>query len=128
VLAIRDPADPRFPGFSQFYCDADEVPGLYATWQEILRSVKGVYLLVDKDSGEHYIGSAKGDDSLLGRFMSYAETNHGGNVELRRRGKRRYRVSILEVVDTRLPDERIEQIEAAWKAKLMTKDFGLNKN
>ena len=80
------------------------------------------------DSGEQYVGSAKGQESLLGRFLDYAETGHGGNVELRNRPTARYRVSLLEVVDLSLPDKRIEEIESIWKQKLMTRDHGLNAN
>lgn len=84
--------------------------------------------MVDQATGEQYVGSAKGDDSLLGGFMAYAETGHGGNIELRHRKNRRYRLSVLEVVDMGFPDARIEQTEAAWKTKLMTREFGLNRN
>ena len=37
-------------------------------------------------------------------------------------------MSLLEVVDLSLPDQRIEEIEAIWKAKLMTREYGLNRN
>ena len=40
-----------------------------------------------------------------------------------RRGRKRYRVSVLEVVNT---DINIEQVEEAWKRKLLTGGFGLN--
>jgi hypothetical protein len=91
----------------------------------VLRAVKGVYLLVCPDTGKQYVGSAKGDDSLWGRFTEYARTGHGGNVELIQRGRRNYLVSVLEVVNS---DLGIERVEEAWKQKLMTRKFGLNKN
>jgi hypothetical protein len=128
IRALKDQDDPPFPGFSQFCVDVDQVPGLYSSWQQRLREVKGIYLLVDKDTGDQYIGSAKGEESLLARFMAYAQTGHGGNVELRRRKGARYQVGVLEVVNLALPDRRIEQIEASWKHKLLTREFGLNKN
>jgi hypothetical protein len=128
VRALMDREDPPFPGFSQFCIDVDEVPGLYASWQQRLREVKGIYVLVDKDTGHQYIGSAKGEESLLARFMAYAATGHGGNVELRRRKAARYQVGVLEIVNLALPDRRIEEIEAWWKRKLLTREFGLNRN
>lgn len=94
-------------------------------WQEVLKSVKGVYLLVCKETGKQYVGSAKGEESLWGRFLDYARTGHGGNVELRQRGSRQYRVTVLEVVNS---DTGIERVEEAWKQKLMSRKFGLNKN
>jgi hypothetical protein len=128
VVAIESHEEPPWPGFSQFYCDVEDVPGLYESWQQVLRTVKGVYLLVDRETGDRYVGSAKGQDSLFGRFLGYASNGHGGNVELRRRPNARYRVSLLEVVDLSLPDKRIEEIEAVWKEKLMTREHGLNRN
>jgi hypothetical protein len=128
VRALKDREDPPFPGFSQFCIDVDDVPGLYSTWQQRLREVKGIYVLVDKNTGHQYVGSAKGEDSLLARFMAYAQTGHGGNVELRRRKRARYQVGVLEIVNLALPDRRIEEIEAWWKHKLLTREFGLNRN
>jgi hypothetical protein len=100
-------------------------------WQQVLRSVKGVYLLVDTESGQQYVGSAKGTDSLLGRWMSYTDGGDGGDVGLRaaaRTGRRNYQVSVLEVVDENTPDDSIEAIESYWKNKLLTRRFGLNRN
>ncbi len=110
----------------------DEVPSLPNGWQQVLRSVKGVYLLVDVESGQQYVGSAKGADSLLGRWMNYAVGGDGGDVALKaaasRDGRRNYQVSVLEVVDENTPDDTIEQIESYWKRKLLSREFGLNRN
>ena len=86
---------------------------------------------MDMDSGDQYVGSAKGANSLFGRWMSYTDGGDGGDVGLRaaaRQGRRRYQVSVLEVVDQNTPDEAIEQIESWWKGKLLTRRFGLNRN
>jgi hypothetical protein len=128
VLSIQEIEPPPWPGFAHFCVDIEDVPGLYPNWQEVLRTVKGIYLLVDVNTGDQYVGSAKGEENLLGRFMNYAVTGHGGNVELRGRKGARYRVSLLEVVDLSLPDQRIEAIEGVWKKKLMSREFGLNRN
>lgn len=80
--------------------------------------MKGVYLLVDKENGERYVGSATGPKASGGRFHAYAETGHGGNVELKSRGRRPYRVSVLQIGTF---DHDILQAEAAWKTKLMTR-------
>ena len=47
----------------------DDLDGLPRTWQEVLRSTSGVYLLTDA-TGKHYVGSAKGGDGFLGRCRS----------------------------------------------------------
>ena len=131
VIEIAEQYEPRFPGFREFVLLVDDVPTLPSGWQHVLRSVKGVYLLVDVDSGQQYVGSAKGADSLLGRWMAYTDGGHGGDAGLRaaaRDGRRRYQVSVLEVVDENIPDNTIEQIESHWKNKLLSRRFGLNRN
>ncbi|MGL5817745.1 MAG: GIY-YIG nuclease family protein [Phycicoccus sp.] len=131
VLEIVEQYEPRFPGFREFVCPINDIPTLPNGWQQVLRSVKGIYLLVDVDSGQQYVGSAKGADSLFGRWVQYATDGHGGNVSLKRSatgGRRRYQASVLEVVDENTPDVTIEQIESYWKNKLLSRTFGLNAN
>lgn len=126
VLEVRKEAkEESFPGFTQFCWDIDQIATVPLIWQAVLKSVKGVYLLVCKETGKQYVGSAKGEESLWGRFLDYARTGHGGNVELRRRGSKGYQVTVLEVVNS---DTGIERTEEAWKKKLMARQFGLNRN
>lgn len=63
--------------------------------------------------------------------MSYADGGDGGDVGLRaaaRKGRRTYQVSVLEVLDENTPDQTIEGIESSWKHKLLSRQFGLNRN
>jgi hypothetical protein len=125
VLEIRkEVREEPFPGFTQFRWNIDEIAAVPLTWQSVLKSVKGVYLLVDKETGKQYVGSAKGEESLWGRFQDYAANGHGDNVELRRLGRRPYQVTVLEVVNS---DTGIERTEEAWKKKLLSREFGLNR-
>jgi len=125
ILEIRrEVKEEPFPGFPQFCWDIDQITAVPLSWQAVLKAVKGVYLLVCKETGQQYVGSAKGEESLWGRFLQYSN-GHGGNVELKRRGKKGYQVSVLEIVNS---DHRIEQVEEAWKQKLMSRQFGLNRN
>lgn len=129
VIEIAEQYEPKFPGFRRFTRLVDDVPTLPNGWQQVLRSVKGVYLLVDVATGQQYVGSAKGEDSLLGRWMDYATDGHGGNLALKeatKKGRPTYQVSVLEVVDENTPDETIEQTEFYWKCKLLSREFGLN--
>jgi GIY-YIG catalytic domain len=127
VLEIRkEVKDEAFPGFTRFYCDIDQIETIPLSWQEVLKHVRGVYLLVCKETGKQYVGSAKGDESLWGRFCGYKRTGHGGNVELKRLGLKKFQATVLEVVNS--DTQEIEQIETAWKKKLLSREFGLNKN
>jgi hypothetical protein len=126
VTEIRSEIEPAFPGFSAFAWDVEDVERLPASWVDMLRNVKGVYLLVDRESGKQYVGSALGLDSLWGRWCDYAKTGHGGNKELRKLGRRPYRVTILQAVPMISPDDDVLAMESLWKEKLMTRKFGLN--
>jgi hypothetical protein len=112
VRALRDQQEPPFPGFARFCVDVHDVPGIYPSWQERLREVKGVYVLVDKKTGQQYVGSAKGEESLWGRLSEYARTGDGGNVELKHRKEARYQVGVLQVVDLNLPDHSTRRSKA----------------
>ena len=74
---------------------------------DTLRNVKGVYLLVDRESGKQYVGSARDPDSLWGRCCDYARNGHGGDRELRKLGRRPYRVTILQAVAMISPDDDV---------------------
>jgi hypothetical protein len=128
ILAIRDAVVPPFPGPGEFTADVDTIPALPSSWREFLQNTRGIYLLVDKDDGRSYVGSAKGADSFWGRWTAYAQNGNGGNLGMKERSGRRYQVCILQVVDAEQTDRTIEQLEARWKRKLMTREHGLNKN
>lgn len=125
VAGIQDDIEPSFPGFTEFTCDSNRLAEIPEKWREVLKSVKGVYLLVCKQTGKQYVGSAKGGDSLWGRFLAYAKNGHGGNVELKSRGSRLYQITVLEIVNS---EKEVAEVEEAWKAKLMSRKFGLNRN
>src|SRR4029450_4725530 len=92
VLEIAEQYEPRFPGFREFIRPVDDIPPLPHGWQQVLRAVKGVSLLVDVESGQQYVGSAKGADSLLGRWLEYANGGDGGDGRLQAEARpgRRY--------------------------------------
>jgi hypothetical protein len=125
VSGIENDIEPPFPGFSNFTYELGRISEIPEKWQEVLRNVKGVYLLVCKTTGKQYVGSAKGDKSLWGRFLDYVRSGHGGNVELKARGTQHYQVSILEITNS---EAEVISLEEIWKKKLMSRQFGLNKN
>jgi hypothetical protein len=47
---------------------------------------------------------------------------------LKQRQGAEYQVGVLQVVDLSLPDHNIEEIEGWWKRKLMSGEYGLNRN
>lgn len=105
-----------------------ELSFLPKSWQASLREWRGVYLIFDEDSCRNYVGSAYGVDNILGRWMSYAQSGHGGNRDLKGRNPSNFRFSILQRVSPDLSSEDVIQLEASWKRRLHTIEFGLNKN
>lgn len=106
----------------------------YELWQTALRSVNAVYLIVDTESGQQYVGSAYGKDGLLGRWRIYADSLHGHNKlmkELICAHPERYRYfqfSILQILPKTLTPDEVIQVESLWKQKLRSIDFGMNDN
>jgi hypothetical protein len=130
IIEIRRTAEePHFPGFSRFACGLHEVEALPATWLEALRTSRGVYLLVDRESGAQYVGSATGEDGFIGRWRCYAD-GHGGNAAMRQLayGPERYDVRILETVGSGATYDEVCNLESVWKDKLGSRVKGLNRN
>jgi hypothetical protein len=128
VIGLRDGAELPFPGFDEFACRVADLALIPARWRDVLKHTKGVYLLLDTDTGEQYVGSAKGGDNLYGRWTAYASNAHGGNLGLKGARKRSLQVSVLATVNSLTTDAAVERLESAWKDKLGSREFGLNRN
>ena len=105
------------------------------SWKSALSNVKGIYLIVDTNTGKQYVGSAYGDECIWQRWANYAKDGHGGNVELKallqEKGdeyKYNFKYSILEVCNMNLGNEYVISRESHWKEVLLTRKFGLNLN
>ncbi len=117
-----------FPGFTKLIRKLSDLETMPATWKEVLRASRGVYLLACPRTNEHYVGSASGDEGFLGRWHAYVADNHGGNIGLRIRDPSDYIVSVLEVAGSSARAEEIVALENTWKEKLRSRDVGLNRN
>jgi hypothetical protein len=130
---------PSFPGYTNVHITFEELKAIYNedenSWKTALSNVKGIYLITDKTNGKLYIGSAYGELSFWNRWKQYTETGHGGNKLLKELiGKNKYEYannfsySILEICNINTMDDEIIKKESFWKEKLLTKEFGYNKN
>jgi hypothetical protein len=129
VLQIKEAfREPDFPGFARFISSLSKVEALPAGWVAALSSSRGIYLLTCPKTREQYVGSATGADGFHGRWLSYAQDGHGGNVGLKSRDPSDYQVSILEVAGSAATIEEIIAMEVLWKRKLQSREMGLNKN
>ena len=120
--------EPVFPGYTRFLETLASLLTLPGSWSTTLAAARGVYLLTCPRTKEQYVGSATGAEGFWGRWMSYVETGHGGNVALKSRDPSDYQVSILEVAGSADATEDILAMELLWKSKLQSRDMGLNRN
>jgi len=106
-----------------------QLSALPSKWRERLSQWRGIYYVFDQSDGKGYVGSAYGEDNLLGRWDYWAATGHGGNVHLRGRLPENFTFSILELVAPNLDRDEVIGLEASWKNRLHTRlPFGLNGN
>ncbi|SDT18766.1 GIY-YIG nuclease family protein [Pseudomonas oryzae] len=129
----------EFPGFKKVLLSRQDLQVMVRSapesWRTALSSVAGVYLISDTVSGKLYVGSATGGAGIWQRWVQYADTGHGGNVELidlmNAGGTDRltgFRYSILEIADVSESPENMRKRESHWKEILMTRMHGFNSN
>jgi len=117
-----------FPGYSAFLSSLATLPSVPSGWHVALAAARGIYLLTCPRTKEQYVGSAYGADGFWGRWQAYLHGGHGGNVGLKSRDPSDYQISILEVVGSLVTVEEIIAVEQRWKAKLQSREMGLNRN
>ncbi|HOC94099.1 MAG TPA: GIY-YIG nuclease family protein [bacterium] len=129
-----------FPGFLEISLDYADLktmirnPVANREWHILLKSVAGVYLIVDRKTGKQYVGAAYGADGILGRWRSYAETGHGGNKQLIEKVNSSddypdsFTFSILHTLPKSSTKDEALEWERLFKNKLGMRAFGLNTN
>jgi hypothetical protein len=107
----------------------DELNILSRKQKDNLSHWRGVYLITDESDRMAYVGSAYGAENLLGRWLNYAKSGHGGNKLLRHRIPSNFHFSILQILPHDMLPEDVIRIENSWKARLRTRSpYGLNEN
>jgi hypothetical protein len=123
-----------FPGYDKVRVSWEELSRVTTkeSWKTALQNQKGVYLITDISNGKMYVGSAYGENMILGRWSSYVRTGNGGNVELKKINfehiKKNFEYSILDIFKSTTDDQTILTRENWWKSVLKTREFGYNKN
>jgi hypothetical protein len=129
-----------FPGYLDFvisYPDLVEIinnPSANREWHRMLAAVAGVYLIVDAKSGRQYVGSAYGQQGILGRWKAYASSGHGGNKQLAElldiepECLHTFQFTILRTLPRTLTHAEVIAYEVLYKRKLGSRAFGLNSN
>ena len=120
--------DAEMPAWKELTLTWNELDVLPSKWKAALRQWRGVYLIFDTSDQKGYVGSAYGTDNILGRWLNYAKTGHGGTKMLRRRDPKNFRFSILQRVSPDMDADDVIRLEGTWKDRLHTREFGLNEN
>jgi hypothetical protein len=123
-----------FPGYEKVNISWDEMNRVLekSNWKTALQNQKGVYLMTDMLNGKMYVGSAYGENMILGRWRAYVKTGHGGNVGLKTLPfdyiKQNFKYSILDIYKSTTDDQIIIDRESWWKEVLQSRKFGYNEN
>lgn len=138
---IEEPfAGDPFPGHDRInhsLADLQVVIGqARADWRIALESMKGVYVIHDRQTGQRYVGSAYGDTGIWQRWTTYAATLHGNNAGLVElvadKGEAYFRTNmqfaLLEYWSMRTDDSHVLERESYWKDVLHARSLGHNKN
>jgi hypothetical protein len=120
--------DREMPKWDQLILTWNEIAVLPKRWCDRISQWRGIYFILDERDGKGYVGAAYGEDNLLGRWHNYAKSGHGGNKELLKRKPENFRFSILQLVPHDMEPEDVQSLEASWKDRLHTREFGLNDN
>jgi len=107
----------------------EELSVLPTRWKSLLSQWRGIYYIFDTFDGKGYVGSAYNDNNILGRWLNYAVSGHGGNRLLRKRNPRNFQFTILQRVSPDMISSDVIRLESTWKERLHSrKPFGLNDN
>jgi hypothetical protein len=127
-----------FPGYLDFILSHDELvrictnPEANVEWFHKLSAVGGIYLITYNE--KLYVGSASGEDGILGRWQEYAVNGHGGNVKLEALQAadpdcyKHFRYSVLRTLPLSTPKKEIIFAEVLTMEKLGSRSVSIGLN
>jgi hypothetical protein len=120
---------PKMPDWERLVLGWQELNALPSSWKHSLAHWRGIYFIFDRSDCKGYVGSAYGEEHLLGRWLQYGRTGHGGNKRLCMRSPENFHFAILQLVSPSLAPADVIAIENSWKERLQTRyPLGLNDN
>ena len=140
IISLQPDEKKVFSGFEDLILSYDELkeildnPTVYESWHAALSSVYAIYLIVDRETGKQYVGSAYGSGGLLGRWACYINTRHGNNKLMRElicnypERYHNFQFSILQILPKTLTADEVVATETKYKKKLLSIEFGMNDN
>lgn len=142
ILPAKTFVNKAFTDYLDFVLDFSELKNIinnsdsFREWHLMLSAVKGIYLILDKKTGDKYVGSAYNEgDGILGRWREYVNTNgHGNNKRLKEiitvdeNYSKHFQFTILMTLPMTMTKPEVIKREQLFKLKLGTKTFELNEN
>jgi hypothetical protein len=131
IHAIREESafDAAMPQWNELVLSWEELHAIPTPWKHELRQWRGIYFIFETALGKGYVGSAYGSENILGRWINYAASGHGGNQLLKKRDPKHFLFSILQRLSPDSLPEEVIQCENSWKERLHTRaPMGLNDN
>ena len=116
------------PSWDQLSLTWEDLRVLPTKWKTALRQWRGIYYIFDIKVAKGYVGSACGEENILGRWMDYAASGHGGNTKLKERQASDFLFTILQRTSPDTERGEIGILESNWKDRLHTREYGLNDN
>ena len=100
-----------------------------------LENVTGIYILLDRNNGKKYIGSAYGENGIWKRWSDYIYSNNGGNKEMLQLDndyiRDNFKFTLLERYEIGTELEFIISRENYWKRVMLSRKndgYGYNDN
>ncbi len=129
VILQESALEDKMPSWDELTLNWTDLGIIPKSWRDVLAQTRGIYYIFDESDGKGYVGSAYGEDNLLGRWQEYASSGHGGNALLRKRKPHNFKFSILQRVSPDMEPNEVIRLETKWKLRLHSgSPFGLNDN
>lgn len=127
------------PDYEEILLSYEQLQRIFANeigiWKNRLCACNAIYVISDSNSGKLYVGSTYNTQGIWGRWMNYAQTGHGGNVELEKLqtedpeyAKKYFKWAILQTLPLNIEPNKAVSIETRWKEKLGRVACALNMN
>ncbi|MDR3509835.1 MAG: GIY-YIG nuclease family protein [Caulobacteraceae bacterium] len=117
----------RMPAWDKIILTCAKIKMCPASWIGALSGYKGIYFIFDRNLQKGYVGAAYGLENIWQRWSRHAAV--GGDArELKRCNPDDFVFSILQLVGKSALNEEVQALEASWKRRLPTREFGLNAN
>ncbi len=88
---------------------------------------RGIYLVTDTTDVGRYVGSAYGQQNIIGRRQQHVAGEYGITRELHPRLTAGFQFSIHDLLHHDTPEEKVIRREHSWMDRLLTRTWSLNR-